>query len=63
MNINLYSVNDDGSESVEALNVALDSCFPDDPDDAAIVAADLNRHGTAYYGGGAAPLFKFQVSA
>ena len=59
MQINLYSVNSDDSESIEALNVSLASCFPDDPDEMATVERKLQDHDVAYYGGGTAPLFKF----
>jgi hypothetical protein len=33
--VDLYSINLDDSERVEALDVTLESCFPDRPDDAA----------------------------
>ena len=59
MLINIYLVDDDDSESLEASGVSLESCFPDDPDVVPAVLAYLAKVGVAYYGGGALPLFKF----
>ncbi len=62
MRVSLFSVNHaDDSESVEALDVELASFFPDDPEDAATVEAELVANGSTYYGGGAAPLFHFVI--
>jgi hypothetical protein len=64
MLIKVYLIDDDDSEILEASNVTLASCFPDPEDeDIATVLADLNKNGVAYYGGGAAPLFKFVTAA
>jgi len=59
--VDLYSINLDDSERVEALDVTLESCFPDHPDDAARMRRDLEQaaDGVAYYGDEASPLFKF----
>jgi len=59
MLIDLYSVKDDDSESLEASGVTIESCFPDDPESAETVKSEILMEGVAYYGGGAAPLFKF----
>jgi hypothetical protein len=60
MRVNFYSVNHaDDSLSVEAENITLESCFPDDPQDMANVAVEIRAKGFTFYGGGAAPLFNF----
>jgi hypothetical protein len=59
MMIDLYSINSDGSESVEAKGVTVASCFPLDPEEAAFITALIEHEGSAMYGGGASPLFKF----
>jgi hypothetical protein len=47
MRVNLYSVNHaDDSLSVEAENVTLESYFPDDPQDMANVAAEIEARGS-----------------
>jgi len=61
MRVDLYSINADGSESIERLNTTIEQCFPDDPEEAARIEAELREKGETYYGGGAAPLFKFTL--
>jgi hypothetical protein len=59
--VDLYSIDLDDSERVEAFDVTLESCFPDHPDDAARMRRELEQadDGIAYYGDEASPLFKF----
>lgn len=60
--VDLYSINQgDGSKTLEARNVTLASCFPDDPQEIPALEARLNEFGVAMYGGGAAPLFKLRL--
>ena len=63
MKVNMYHVDQRTDlKSVEALNVELATCFPDDPDDAAKIEKTIAEKGNAYYGGGAQPLFYFVLA-
>lgn len=60
MKVDLYSVDTETKEKmIEARNVELATCFPEDDEDATKVEAELVEKGEAYFGGGAAALFYF----
>ena len=59
MRVDLYHVDQSTEEeTLEVADVSLESCFPDDPDDAKQVEQELQSTDFTFYGGGAAPLFK-----
>ncbi len=59
MRVDLYQVNYDDSLTLDSKDVDLAECFPDDPEEFQRVLMELYADPVAYYGGGAAPLFKF----